>query len=165
MGRTTRHLVMKQIEQTIDVAVPPAAVWSLVSDLPRLAQWSPQVVKSFVKGKQPIGQGTLLTNVNRRGLLVWPTHSKVVRFDPEREIAWKIKENGSTWSFTLAPTTVGGVAGTHLVQRRDAPEGLSDISISLTDRFMGGQSTFQAELQDGMRQTLARVKQIAEQSG
>ena len=34
--------------------------------------------------------------------------------------------------------------------------------VSLTDRFMGGQGAFQDELQDGMRQTLARVKQLAE---
>ena len=39
----------------------------------------------------------------------------------------------------------------------------SEISISLTDRFMGGQAVFQAELQAGMRQTLARVKHLAEQ--
>jgi len=154
---------MKEIEQSIDVAAPTAAVWALVSDLKRLSQWSPQVLKSFVKGGGPIREGTLLTNINHRGLLVWPTHSKVVRFEEEREIAWKIKENGTTWSFTLTPTTYGDVVGTHLVQRRDAPDGLSEISLSLTDKFMGGQSTFQAELQDGMRQTLAHVKQLAEQ--
>lgn len=154
---------MKEIEQSIDVAAPPAAVWALVSDLKRLSQWSPQVLKSFVKGGGQIREGTLLTNINHRGLLVWPTHSKVVRFEEEREIAWKIKENGTTWSFTLTPTTYGDVVGTRVVQRRDAPGGLSELSIRFTDKFMGGQSTFQAELQAGMRQTLAHVKQLAEQ--
>lgn len=158
MGSTTRHLVLKQIEQSVDVAAPPEKVWALVSDLPRLAQWSPQVLRSWTKGRAPIGQGTYLTNINHRGLLIWPTHSKVVRFEPGREIAWKIKENGSTWSFILEPTPTG----THLVQRRDAPNGLSEISISLTDKLMGGQPTFQAELQQGMRQTLAQVKALAE---
>jgi uncharacterized protein YndB with AHSA1/START domain len=157
MGSTTRHLVLDVIEQSVDVAAPPSAVWALVSDLPRLAQWSPQVLKSFVKGGGPIALGTHLTNVNHRGLLVWPTHSKVVRFDPEREIAWRIKENGSVWSFTLTPTATG----THLVQRRELPDGITELSLSLTDRFMGGQPTFQAELQAGMRQTLAYVASLA----
>lgn len=158
MVRSTRHLVLAHIEQAVDVAAPPEKVWSLVSDLPRLAQWSPQVLRSWTKGKAPIAQGTYLTNINHRGLLVWPTHSKVVRFEPVREIAWKIKENGTIWSFVLEPTD----AGTHLVQRREAPNGLSEVSLSLTDKFMGGQALFQAELQQGMRHTLAQVKALAE---
>ena len=36
------------IEESVEVAADPARVWSLVSDLPRLAEWSPQVVRSFV---------------------------------------------------------------------------------------------------------------------
>lgn len=154
---TTRHLVLDLIEQSVDVAAPPAVVWGLVSDLPRLSQWSPQVLKSFVKGRGPIALGSRLTNINHRGLLVWPTHSKVVRFEPEREIAWRIKENGSIWSFALTPTDTG----THLVHRRELPDGLTEVSVSLTDRFMGGQPTFQAELQAGMRQTLAHVAALA----
>lgn len=154
---TTRHLVLDLMEQSVDVAAPPAVVWGLVSDLPRLSQWSPQVLKSFVKGRGPIQQGTRLTNINHRGLLVWPTHSKVVRFEPEREIAWRIKENGSIWSFVLTPTATG----THLVHRREVPDGISETSLALTDRFMGGQPTFQAELQAGMRQTLAHVAALA----
>lgn len=153
---STRHLIMKQIEQAIDVAAPPEKVWALVSDLPRISEWSPQVFKTFSRG--PLEQGAQLFNINRRGFLFWPTRSRVVRWDPGVEVAWKILENTATWSFTLEPTATG----THLVHRRDAPNGLSEISISLTDRFMGGQATFQAELQQGMRQTLQRVKAVAE---
>ncbi|MFC6154869.1 SRPBCC family protein [Nocardioides yefusunii] len=159
MGKTTRHLVLATIEQSVDVAAPPSSVWPLVSDLKRLAEWSPQVMRSFVTGGGEIGQGTRLLNLNRRGLLVWPTHSQVVRFDPEREIAWRIKENGATWSFSLEAHG----AGTRLVQHRELPDGLSELSISLTDRFLGGQPTFQAELQQGMRDTLAWIKSVAEQ--
>ncbi|WP_110240439.1 SRPBCC family protein [Nocardioides gilvus] len=158
MGKPTRHLVLKHIEQTVDIAAPPEKVWELVSDLPRLSEWSPQVLKSFLRGGRPVRQGSRLLNVNHKGLLVWPTRSEVVRFEEGREIAWRIEENGSTWSFALEPTATG----THLVQRREAPKGLSQISISLTDRFMGGQGVFQAELQQGMRQTLAQVKRLAE---
>lgn len=154
---STRHLILKEIEQSVDVAAAPERVWPLVSDLPRISEWSPQVMKTVVLGGT-LQQGARLVNLNRRGLLVWPTRATVVRLDPGREIAWKIKENGSTWSFTLEPTATG----TRLLQRRDAPDGLSEVSISLTDRFMGGQAVFQAELQAGMRQTLARVKHLAE---
>lgn len=157
-NKSTRHLILKHIEHSVEIQAAPDRVWALVSDLPRISEWSPQVIKTVVLGG-PLQQGSRLINLNRKGLLVWPTRATVVRFEPGREIAWRIKENDATWSFTLEPTG----AGTQLVQRREAPEGLSELSISLTDRFLGGQGVFQAELQAGMRQTLGRVKQLAEQ--
>jgi hypothetical protein len=40
-----------------------------------------------------------MVDVNRRGLLVWPTRSKVVRFVPEQEIAFGVEENWTVWSY------------------------------------------------------------------
>ena len=48
--------------------------------------------------------GTTFVNINRRGALFWPTQAKVVRFEPHREFAFRIKENWTIWSFTLEPT-------------------------------------------------------------
>ncbi len=162
MGSSTRHLVLKRIEQSVEVSAKPSQVWTVVSDLPRMSEWSPQVWRSFLRGGGPgdgrIGAGTRLLNVNRRGLLVWPTRSTVVRFEERREIAWRIKDNGSIWSFVLEPSG----SGTRLVQRRDVPDGIHESSLALTDRLLGGQPAFQAELQAGMRQTLARIKQTVE---
>lgn len=157
MGKTTRHLVLKKIEQSVDVEAPPERVWSLVSDLSRIAEWSPQVVRTFVRGGE-VKQGARLVNLNRKGLLVWPTRAEVVRFEPGREVAWKIRENGATWSFALEPTSTG----TRVVQQRDLTDGPTELHLSFADRFLGGQGPFQAELQAGMRQTLAHVKALAE---
>ena len=62
-----------QLEESIEVAAPPAKVWSLLTDLPRMASWSPQVVKTLVR--RPVRLGTRSFNLNRRGLLFWPTRS------------------------------------------------------------------------------------------
>lgn len=145
-----------QLEQSIDIAASPAQVWALVTDMPRMASWSPQVVKTFVKG--PVQLGTRTLNVNRRGLLVWPTRAKVVRFEPHREFAFRVKDNFTIWSFTLEPTATG----TRLTQRRETPDGISDISVRLTKVALGGQDQFRSELLDGMRQTLAAIKADAE---
>src|SRR3546814_3883630 len=72
------------IEESIEVNAEPGTVWALVTDLPRMAKWSPQVAKTVVRGG-PVGLGTTAININRRGPLVWPTRSKVVRFDKDRE--------------------------------------------------------------------------------
>lgn len=143
------------LEQTVDIAAAPERVWAVVQDLPRMAEWSPQVLRSFLRTPGPVRLGSRLLNVNRRGLLVWPTRSKVVRFTPHEEIAFRIKDNLSIWSFTLTPTADGG---THLVHQRATPDGLSDISIRLTKLAFGGQAGFGPELVRGMRQTLDRIK-------
>jgi uncharacterized protein YndB with AHSA1/START domain len=146
------------IEASIDIAAPPARVWGLLSDLRNMPRWSPQCRKTFVRGG-PIGQGSKLVNINRRGLLVWPTQSMVTEFVPEQKLAFRIKENWTIWSFTLEPTTDGG---TRVVQRREAPKGISDVSVRLTKTVLGGLDEFTTELQQGMNQTLARIKADAE---
>jgi uncharacterized protein YndB with AHSA1/START domain len=147
------------LEETIEIDAEPARVWSLVSDVARMSSWSPQVVRSFVKGR-PVQQGTTFVNINRRGPLVWPTQAKVVRCEPHTSFAFRIKENWTIWSFTLEPTADG--TGTRLTERREAPDGISGISQRLTRIALGGQQTFTAELRAGMRQTLERVKAEAE---
>ena len=47
-------------------------------------------------------------DINHRGPLVWPTQSKVVRFEPHHEIAFRIKDNFTIWSFSLTDNGVGG---------------------------------------------------------
>lgn len=146
------------IEETIDVDAPTVKVWALVSDLPRMASWSPQVVKTIVRGG-PVQLGTRTLNINRRGLLVWPTRAKVVRFEPHSEIALRIKDNYTIWSFTLESSESGG---TRITQRRAAPDGISKVSIRLVNAALGGQQQFTDELRAGMQQTLSRIKAEAE---
>jgi len=146
------------IEESIDVDATPERVWSLVTDLPRMARWSPQVVRTVVRGGGPVRLGTRAVNVNRKGLLVWPTRSKVVRFEPHRDFAFRIKDNFTVWSFALEATE----GGTRVVQRREAPDGTSPISDTLVRRVLGGQEGFQAELREGMRRTLRALKADAE---
>ncbi len=111
--------VLELLEETIEIDADPAAVWALVTDLPRMATWSPQVVKTIVRG-DGISLGTRTVNINRRGLLVWPTRSKVIRFEPEREFAFRIKDNRSVWSFTLEPIA-GGTGWCNGVRSRTGP--------------------------------------------
>lgn len=146
------------LEEAIELSAPPARVWSLVSDVKRMASWSPQVVKTVVRGGT-VQQGTRAINLNRRGPLVWPTQSEVVTFEPHTEFAFRIKENWTVWSFSLEPT---GDGGTRLIQRRRAPRGISGISTRLTKLVLGGQEVLTEELRAGMRETLERIKVEAE---
>ncbi|MGZ5405083.1 MAG: SRPBCC family protein [Nocardioides sp.] len=142
----------EQLHASVDIAATPERVWSLVTDLPRMASWSPQVVKTIVWG--PVQLGTRALNLNRRGPLVWPTRSKVVAFEPHREFAFRIVDNAAIWAFVLESTATG----TRLVHERRTPHGLTPISQTLQKHVLGGVDRFTGELKDGMALTLTRIK-------
>ncbi|MCM3516439.1 MULTISPECIES: SRPBCC family protein [Nocardioides] len=143
-----------ELEASIEVSTSPAQTWALVSDLRRMREWSPQVLRTFIPGG-PVRLGSRMINVNHRGALVWPTTAKVVRFEPHTSVAFRVAENRTIWSFTLEPTDGGG---TRIVQRREVPDGISTLSNTLVGVAMGGVPTFVGELRQGMRQTLERIK-------
>jgi uncharacterized protein YndB with AHSA1/START domain len=147
-----------ELTATVTISAPPARVWSLVSDLTRMNEWSPQVVRTLVR-PAPTRLGSRMFNLNRQGPKRWPTTGKVVRFSAEAEIAFRITENKTIWSFRLEPTADGGTRVTH---RRETPHGISMLSKVLTKVALGGQEPFVAELRQGMQQTLERVKAAAE---
>ncbi|MFC7959920.1 SRPBCC family protein [Rhodococcoides kroppenstedtii] len=145
------------LSATIDVQAPPAAVWAVVSDLKRMGEWSPQCKKMTVLGGEP-KLGTRTINLNKRGPLVWPTSAKVVRFEPERRLAFRVTENHTIWSYELEPTETG----TRVTERREAPGGTTAVSNLLVRLAFGGQRNFDGELERGMNATLAKIKAAAE---
>ena len=140
------------------IAAAPAAVWALVSDPTQMPKWSPQVVRTLVV-PSPARLGSRMFNLNKQGLKRWPTTAKIVRFESEREIAFRITENRTVWSFRLEPISDGTTKVTH---RREAPDGISAVSNWLVKVVLGGQKPFIAELERGMAQTLSRIKAEAE---
>lgn len=145
------------IEASTEIAAPIAHVWALVGDPRNMARWSPQTVRSFLRGKS-VRKGAKLINVNRKGLLVWPTQSMIVAYEPEREIAWRVKENYTVWRIRLEPTETG----TRVVQTREAPQGISDLSVRLTNTALGGVDSFTELLRGDMATTLGKIKADAE---
>ena len=156
---TTSQAQDAQLESTIEIDADPAQVWALVTDVPRMARWSPQVVRSTVKGGA-IEQGARFSNLNRQGPLFWPTKGKVVRFEPHRDFAFRIAENKTIWSFELTPLADG--TRTRVTQRREVPDGISSVSLVLTKVAFGGVEKFARRLEQGMAETLTRIKAEAE---
>ncbi|WP_026919118.1 SRPBCC family protein [Gordonia shandongensis] len=148
------------IEDSIEIDATPEKVWAIVSDLRRMGEWSPQCKKMIVFGGD-VKLGTSTLNINRRGPLVWPTRSKVVSFEPDREIAFRIAENRTVWSFRIEPTATG----VRLTESRTAAGGATTkVSSTLVDKFMGGEKNFEDELAVGIRETLGKIKQAAQGS-
>lgn len=147
------------LEDSIEIAATPGRVWELVRDVRRLPEWSPQVESTRLRaGFDEVALGAEFTSLNRQGELTWTTHGAIVRYAREQEIAFRIAENWVIWSFRLDASG----PGTRLTQRREAPEGISDLSRELTDGFLGGQEAFTRSMRSGMRQTLEGLKAAAE---
>lgn len=147
------------LEVSVRVDASPATVWSLVADVTRYPEWSPQVTSTRLRaGHEAVALGAEFTNRNAHGELVWTTHAEVTAYEPERRLAFRVVENYAVWSFELVPAD----EGTTLVHRRETPDGISDLSVELTDGFMGGQANFTQELLAGMRRTVEGIRQVAE---
>ena len=144
------------LQARIDINAPVSTVWALVSDLKKMPQWSPQC-----RLMKPIGglrQGGRTVNVNRRGVLFWPTTCRITELVPEQKLAFRVNENHTVWSYELEPTE----AGTRLVETRHAENGTTAVSNFLVNSLMGGVPNFEDELIEGMNASLTRIKAAAE---
>lgn len=146
------------LQAQIDIAAPPAKVWSLISDFRRMPEWSPQCRLMKPLGK--VQAGTRTFNMNRRGMLFWPTTCTVTEVVPEQKLAFKVDANGTIWSYELEATD----SGTRVTESRLAPNGVSTVSRVLTNTVLGGVPNFEQELVEGMNTSLARIKAAAEGS-
>lgn len=145
------------LEASVDIAASPAQVWALVGDPRNMKRWSPQLVRSFLRGGT-VRAGAKMFNFNRKGVLVWPTQSVIEQCEPEREIAWRMVENHTIWGLRLEPVEVNGQPGTRLSQYRAAPRGISDLSVKLINAGLGGVDNFTEVLKADMSTTLGRIK-------
>lgn len=149
-------MVAPILRAEIEINAPVAKVWSLVSDVTNMPKWSPQC--RVMKALGPVKPGTRTLNLNRRGMLFWPTTSVITEVVPERKFAFRIPLNTTVWSYELEPTATG----TRLIETRHAENGVTALSKAATNAALGGMDTFERELIEGMQQGLARIKAAAE---
>jgi uncharacterized protein YndB with AHSA1/START domain len=144
------------LQAEVEINAPVSTVWSLVSDLSRMPQWSPQCRVMKLLG--PLRPGTRTLNLNRHKMLFWPTTSVITEVLPERKLAFRVPINTTVWTYELEPTATG----TRLVETRHAEKGVTAVSTAITTAALGGVDTFETELLEGMNQSLARIKAAAE---
>lgn len=147
------------LEVSVHVQATPVAVWNLVTDIARMGEWSPQCRGGRWVGRErgPV-VGARFVGFNRDGWKWWATTNKVVQVEPGRIFAFRTEQNRARWVFHLTPDG----EGTLLVQRRELPTGRSLLSTGLITTMLGGIREFDAQMQQGMRSTLERIKVVAE---
>jgi uncharacterized protein YndB with AHSA1/START domain len=105
-----------QIEVSRVVAASPERVYELVSDLPRMGEWSPENTGgSWTKGATGPTVGAKFKGTNALGKHKWTTDVTVTKATPGEEFAFDVKAGGmkvAGWGFSIEPAD-GGSKVTH----------------------------------------------------
>lgn len=143
------------------VDAPAHRVWELLTDLGRMAQWSPETVRMIplMPGGLRVGQWYL--GINRRKAVVWPTRSVIAEVSPARRLVWDTPSSGARWIWELEPVP-GEPERTLVVHRRPVPRTLSLASRILAPLALGGSESHADELEAGMAVTVAGLRAAAE---
>jgi len=148
-----------EIVESITVGAAPADVYRAVSDVRRMARWSPECFAALVWSRQA-GAPARFVGFNRRGPWVWFTTCRVVTAEPDRQFAFDVTTFGmpvARWSYQLAPAA-GGTEVTErwLDQRSRGAHVLGRV-------FTGKVANTRPQAnREGMRTTLSRLKRELE---
>jgi uncharacterized protein YndB with AHSA1/START domain len=100
-----------QVVVTRDIAAPAATVWALVSDLPRMGEWSPENRGGqWVKGATGPVPGARFKGENRNGDKSWSTDAKVVDAEPGRRFSFLVTVGPikvAMWEYDIEETEGG----------------------------------------------------------
>jgi uncharacterized protein YndB with AHSA1/START domain len=143
-------------ESTIDA--PVDRVWEHLSDLSRMPEWSPELVRMVPLKRGGLRVGQWYLGINRRKAVVWPTRSVVSVLEPGRSLAWDTRSSGARWIWELSPEG----EQTRVVHRRPVPRALTAMSKVFAPVFLGGNASHADELEAGMAQTVSRLKAAVE---
>lgn len=102
---------MADVSVTREIAAPAERVWSMVSDLTRMGEWSPEADggewRGGADGPSP---GAKFRGRNRNGSRRWTTAVTVVDADPGRRFTFRVDAAVipvAEWGFELEPTDGG----------------------------------------------------------
>jgi uncharacterized protein YndB with AHSA1/START domain len=148
----------RELRAETTIAAPPDRVWAALSDLARMREWSPELIRMVPLKPGGLKVGQQYLGLNRRKAVVWPTRSVVAVFEPGRSLAWDTRSSGARWIYELSADG----AGTKVVHRRPVPRKLTLLSKVFAPLFLGGSDEHAAELEQGMSKTLTRLKAAVE---
>jgi uncharacterized protein YndB with AHSA1/START domain len=148
----------RELRAETEIAAPPARVWAALSDLRRMPEWSPELVRMVPLKPGGLKVGQQYLGLNRRKAVIWPTRSVVAVLEPEHALAWDTRSSGARWIYELSPEG----NGTRVVHRRPVPRRLTFLSKVFAPLALGGSDEHADELEAGMAETLSRLKAAIE---
>jgi hypothetical protein len=142
-----------------EMGASPERIWSLVSDLSRMGDWSPENTGgTWLKGATGPTNGARFRGTNAHGKNSWTTNITVDTCEPAREIAFEVTAGGfkvARWSYRIEATPSGARVTETWFDRRSA------ISRAV-GKAVSGTSHDAEQTRSGIEVTLERLARAAE---
>ena len=148
-----------RIEVSRVIAAPAGSLYGMVSDLPRMGEWSTENTGGkWLKGATGPAVGARFKGANRSGWRRWSTTVEVVVAEPGREFAFDVSAHGlpvARWGYRFEPAD-GGTTVTEYWEDHRSPliAKITGLAVGVSDRA--------AHNRAGMEATLARLAAAAE---
>ena len=85
----------RECEASVTIAAPPEAVWSVIADVTRVAEWSGECRGCvWLDGAVAPVEGARFRGRNRRGGFRWARLNEVVRAERPHELVWRTVPSG-----------------------------------------------------------------------
>jgi uncharacterized protein YndB with AHSA1/START domain len=146
-------------EVRVHIDAPPQRVWTVLADLDRMGEWSPECYRvEWLDGaRSPATAGARFKGWNRYGRMRWSVTCEVKTAEPGHELAWSTVERGREmvrWRYRFEPA--GG--GTDVTESFEvmwlSPLGRLAEDVLMRDR--------DRRREESMRATLEQIKALAE---
>ena len=96
----------RELRAEATTAVPPERVWGLLTDLDRMPEWSPELVRMVPLKTGGLRPGQWYLGINRRKAVVWPTRSVVAVLENGRKTLLRVGSGAGSTPATGATTVV-----------------------------------------------------------
>ncbi len=140
---------------SVDIHATPEVVWNLITDVIRMAEWSPECIRAeWVDGASAPKVGAEFHGYNRLGTVEWDMRCIITECERLRRFAFSVpphSRDATLWRFDLLPTDTG----IRLTESFDAP-------IINVEGSVGNYPERCDILIEGARTTLQNIKSTAE---
>jgi uncharacterized protein YndB with AHSA1/START domain len=146
----------------VAVAASPERVFGLISDITRMGDWSPETIRGeWVPPYDAPAVGARFRGTNRSpNGREWTTECEITECEPGRSFVFRVQlagGQGSEWGYRISPDGNGcRVEEFFSNERADSflRRTVQKLAMGIADR--------QAHNEQGMRETLSRIKAAAE---
>jgi hypothetical protein len=153
--------VVSHVRVSADIAAAATTVYSLVSDVTRMGEWSTETTSCRWLGPPGPAVGATFRGSNRYGIVRWSTTCTVTAADPGRRFAFSVSRGTvliSEWCYQIEPAPGGCTVTESWVDKRPG-------WLRLTSPAVIGIVNRPAHNRAGMQATLAALKAAAEAAG
>jgi uncharacterized protein YndB with AHSA1/START domain len=146
------HCVMKTVSGSRAIAAPAERVFELVTDLPRMGEWSPENTGGeWAKGATGPAPGARFIGRNSNGKKSWTTTCRVTELDSPTRFAFDVTAGPvriSRWEYRIEPTASGcTITETWTDRRNPVMAKLGGVFSGVADRATFNRSSIESTLE------------------